>query len=245
MKICLSSNHTTLQLHKGSISTWYCETNQIEKKFYSKMKDSLSEAELSEYKNYANAEAAEQFLIGKFLVRNILSLYFPDVEPGLWEFEKNQHGKPFLSNPRFRQKVYFNLSHTKGMVAVALASDELGLDVEKKSYELDVDKISKDVLNDEELSLLSSAQGQEKIDLFYKFWTLKEAYIKATGLGLKISLPSLRFIKQDQEYLIKESSSHWRLSQFQPSRHFIMAVAVSDIPGVKFTFYWHPISIGE
>ena len=97
-----------------------------------------------------------------------------------------ENGRPFFEN---RPDIYFSISHS-GMKAVAAFSDgEIGADIEKiKNADL---KIAKRFFNEKEYEYLNSISDSEKqTSEFYRLWTMKESYMKFTGLGMKLPLDS-------------------------------------------------------
>jgi 4'-phosphopantetheinyl transferase len=96
-------------------------------------------------------------------------------EPDDWGI--GEFGKPYLKSAK---DVYFNISHSGSMVMCALHVSPVGVDIEQvKPYS---DAVARRIMSDaERKSFLSS---QDKKTLFFKIWTLKEAYLKYSGAGL-------------------------------------------------------------
>ena len=89
------------------------------------------------------------------------------------EITYNEYGKPYLKN---NDKIFFNISHTKHIVACVIADTEVGVDVEEvRAYTpLIIDK----VLNENEKNNLKDEKD------FIKYWTIKEAVCKCEGTGI-------------------------------------------------------------
>lgn len=98
------------------------------------------------------------------------------------EFKYNKYGKPYLQNIN---DIYFNISHSGEWVICAISDCELGVDIER---------IQKHVPNwtyifsEVEQQMIEEWKKLGKAELFYKFWTLKESYIKAIGQGLNMPM---------------------------------------------------------
>lgn len=90
------------------------------------------------------------------------------------------NGKPFLAG---EESVYFNLSHSEGMVMCAIADKEVGCDVEKKA-ELDQELVEYAMTEYEIGRIYGLESDTEQQEMFFRFWTLKESYMKAIGLGI-------------------------------------------------------------
>lgn len=96
-------------------------------------------------------------------------------------------GKPYLE----KERICFNLSHSEEMVMCAISSKEVGCDVEKVT---DIDlEIAKRFFYTTEYEAIKAAQSEaERRNMFFRLWTLKESFMKATGLGMKLPLDSFR-----------------------------------------------------
>jgi 4'-phosphopantetheinyl transferase len=129
------------------------------------------------------------FLVARALVRTTLSRY-ADVRPEVWTFAAGPHGRPEIASPRGLPPLRFNLSHTQGLVAIAVALGmDLGIDVEGKRRETTAD-VARRFFAPPEVRYFESVGPERQPDVFLDFWTLKEAYIKATGEGLSAGLSS-------------------------------------------------------
>jgi 4'-phosphopantetheinyl transferase len=135
-----------------------------------------------------------QYLVARALVRWALSLYVEAVAPQQWRFEKNRYGKPAIRNPLPRP-LCFNLSHTEQMVVLAVAAGgELGVDVEWLHRRGDTIGIADHYFSPLEVYQLHQLPVAAQRERFFDFWTLKEAYIKACGMGLSIPLHQFSYL---------------------------------------------------
>lgn len=102
-------------------------------------------------------------------------------------FTAEENGKPFLTA---RNDVYFNLSHAGTYVLCAVSDVPVGCDIEEiTNYK---DSLAKRIFSTEEYAYVAAKQTQEgKNEAFFRYWTLRESYMKYTGLGL--ALPLSRF----------------------------------------------------
>jgi 4'-phosphopantetheinyl transferase len=137
--------------------------------------------------HFARDRAA--FLLAHSLLRSLLSEQIGG-EPASHRFEAGAHGKPALEPPL--PALDFNLSHTKGLVACALAwHADVGVDVEHATRTVDLDGVGRRVFSASEQAVLAALSEEARADRFFEYWTLKEAYMKARGLGF--SLPPASF----------------------------------------------------
>ncbi|MFN8609899.1 MAG: 4'-phosphopantetheinyl transferase superfamily protein [Vulcanimicrobiota bacterium] len=91
---------------------------------------------------------------------------------------KAEHGKPYLVDGACT----FNLTHSEEIAALAVGSQELGLDVEDRRRRVDFLALGRRFFAPPEADELEKAADPRR--LFFEIWTAKEAYIKALGDGL-------------------------------------------------------------
>jgi 4'-phosphopantetheinyl transferase len=171
-------------------------------------------------------------LVARALVRTTLSLY-ADVAPAHWRFETNDYGRPYIAAPEIGRDLRFNLSHTDGLIVVAIAEGcEIGIDVERLDRELDTAQLAPTVFEASEMSAFRSAPEHQRRDLFFAFWTLKEAYIKARGMGVSLPLDGFAFDLAPPHSRIgfnhrcPDDPSRWQFRRFEAAPEHVIAVAV-------------------
>ena len=103
------------------------------------------------------------------------------------KFGQSRYGKPYAMLRDERITTSFNISHSgkHGLIAFA-PHGQLGVDVEERVAREDIDGLSRMVFGPNEQSALALTDGSRKIDLFFRFWTIKEALIKAVGMGFSL-----------------------------------------------------------
>ncbi len=114
-------------------------------------------------------------------------------------------GKPYIEN----EGICFNLSHSEEMVMCAVSSEEVGCDVEKIT---DIDlEIAKRFFYTTEYDAITAAQSdEERKDIFFRLWTLKESFMKATGLGMKLPLDGFRIDIDGTEITVHQNINQKR-----------------------------------
>jgi len=96
------------------------------------------------------------------------------------QIKYNNFGKPYIEN----STTFFNISHSKDYVVLAVNSSPVGIDIEfMNKNHLD---ISKKVFTNEELKWMD----EDEINRFYQLWTIKESILKAVGKGISVPLKS-------------------------------------------------------
>ncbi len=162
-----------------------------------RLRSALPEDELARHDRFRHEGAAGEYLGARALVRAALSSWSP-VDPRAWRFAVNEYGRPSVDAPEAPVVTYFNLSHTRGMIVLALGRDPLvGVDVEPLARTIDVLPIVDRFFSASEASALRALPTSQHHDRFLALWTLKEAYIKARGMGLAIPLGDFSFEPDD------------------------------------------------
>jgi len=177
------------------------------------------------------------------LARTLLLAYAGAARPGDLAFVFNDHGKPALADTVNGRRLAFNLSHTRGLVACAVAWDtELGVDVETVRDDPPL-SVAQSYFAEPEIDVLQALAPGDRADAFYATWTLKESFIKARGQGLAIPLDSFAVQLQPPALLpygaLTATHADWRLAQLRPLPGFIAAVCWSpDTNNAAVVSHW-------
>lgn len=175
-----------------------------------------------------------QFLVARALVRSTLSRYAP-IDRRDWRFTTNQWGRPDIHPEHGLGDLHFNLSHTDGLIAVAVARSgpELGVDVEDTWRRSHTDQIAEHFFAPAEVAALRALPPDRQHGRFFELWTLKEAYIKARGMGLAISLHSFAYALDDGPTIgltidpsLGDHAHGWQLRLHSPGARHKLALAV-------------------
>ena len=174
--------------------------------------------------------AAHQF------VRTTLSRY-ATIEPAAWQFHHNDYGKPSIANPGYTALQY-NLSHTQGMVAIAVIQQRaIGVDTEQARSLQDIVSLSHSVFAEPEIAEVLACTGSIQQQRFFTYWTLKEAYIKARGMGLSIPLKQFHFTlgTSPQWHLtcdpsLQDEGSRWQCQAICLTDRYHVAFVVENTP---------------
>lgn len=153
-------------------------------------------------------------------------------------FGSSSYGKPFALVDNVPATISFNLSHSgqHGLIAFA-PQGRLGVDVEERIARRDFDDLSEAVFGPHERSIIAFARGCDKVQLFFRLWTIKEALIKALGMGFSFDVsrfevpsalrqgrvgifrfPQLPEVRWRVEYIGNEEFSAAIAHEFPPSQ---------------------------
>jgi 4'-phosphopantetheinyl transferase len=126
--------------------------------------------------------------------------------PHALRFAASTKGKPYLDQTGQCETAQFSISHTRGCVAIAVAGRAVGIDVEFRRPIPDLMAIAKTAFAPEGQAALATCPGwRARTGLFYRYWTLGEAFIKATGEGISQDLTSFVFSKDGVPVLTRVS----------------------------------------
>jgi 4'-phosphopantetheinyl transferase len=132
----------------------------------------------------------DRFIAAHGCLRDILTRYLP-LDIRSLSFSINDYGKPRLSEVFSERGLDFNLSHSGDFALVAVTLNrQVGVDVEYMREEDSSEEIVRRFFSKREVSDFLSVPPEARKVAFFNCWTRKEAYIKAHGLGLSLSLDS-------------------------------------------------------
>jgi len=181
------------------------------------------------------------FVMTRAHVRTMLSRYAA-VAAADWRFVENVHGRPeIFDRPEGAPDLRFNISHTHGLIACAVTiGREVGVDVEHIGRHLTHDVAGRFFAPAEVTDLrLLPPDDQQRV--FFDYWTLKEAYIKARGFGLALPLADFAFKLSPPgppaitfEPSLEDDPSTWQFMQDWPTPRHRLGLAVrrdgADLP---------------
>src|SRR5687768_11680228 len=124
--------------------------------------------------------------VTRALVRSVLAEEL-GLPPSEIRFELNGYGRPELAAHHTSSGLSFNLSHTRDAIVLATSRDGVvGIDVEDHTRSGATLDIAEQFFSRPEVEALAAVAPEGQRARFYQVWTLKEAYIKARGMGLSL-----------------------------------------------------------
>lgn len=175
----------------------------------------------------------DAFIAAHALLRTTLSDFTGVERPAAWRFQTGEHGKPSLDSTQAPTDLHFSLSHTRGLVACAVGQPyALGIDAEAWRDPAPIELAARYFAPDE-VRLIGESAPSERAATFYRLWTLKESYLKATGQGLATPLDSFAFSLDPLAIAVgaPDSGDAWHFAEIQTSPVHSLALAVrSPLP---------------
>ncbi len=174
-----------------------------------------------------------RYLITRTLIRTVLSRY-ACARPEEWGFGNNEYGRPEITRPEIlRNTISFNISHTDDLIICAITRQRaIGVDVESTDRRASgLDQLANRFFAPQECAALSRVPTADRHEHFFHYWTLKEAYIKARGMGLSIPLDRFSFAMVGDDALelsidagLADSASRWQCWLLKPTPRHLVAV---------------------
>jgi 4'-phosphopantetheinyl transferase len=219
--------------HMGSdIHVWHSALDRGEESLR-QLETLLSSDEISRANRFRFAKDRNRFVAARGLLRKLLSAYLRK-SPVALEFSYGQFGKPALSGENATSGISFNLSHSSELAVYAFARDRnLGVDVEHIRPDFAGENIAGRYFSEREAHDLQGLPPDARVKGFFHCWTRKEAYLKATGMGLQIPLDSFSVGTSPSEpaQFLAGVEPCWHLAAYDPAEGYVAALAYDGGPG--------------
>ncbi|RZI84653.1 MAG: 4'-phosphopantetheinyl transferase superfamily protein [Rubrivivax sp.] len=204
----------------------------------------LTADELAQEKRFHFEKDRRRYLVTRTLLRCTLSRYL-DIAPSAWKFATNEHGRPHIANPDGpASRIHFNISHTNSLIALAVsAQGPVGVDTENASRRVSLTLADHYFAETEKVDVQSLPPSEQPFR-FFEYWTLKEAYIKARGMGLSIPLDQFSFdvsrpgrVALSLDPRLEDDAARWSLWQWCLDDGYLLALCAQRggeiIPSVQ------------
>jgi 4'-phosphopantetheinyl transferase len=205
----------------------------------------LPPSERARATHYARPEDRAAFVVGRQMLRSVLASCGQGLLAGA-DLVYGPHGKPGLPPSLGFQPVSFNLSHSGGIVLLAVANgSEVGVDIERTRPVTSMASMAQRALMPAECEALFAQPADEQQGLFFRYWARKEALLKAHGAALASALgwepvpawPSVKAWKSPPPapegwqrvrcVLEGRGTGEWCLFDLEPGPGYAGAVAVA------------------
>ena len=213
-------------LDRDEVHVWCRWTHNTSAEQIERACEVLSPEERKQCDRFRMPSDRRDYALAHDLLRRSLSRYAA-ARPEGWEFVRETHGKPRL-NPN---ALSFNLSHSRHLVACAIArAMPVGIDVERTDRLTQIEQLATEFFSTSEAASIRRAHGNEQT-LFFDLWTLKEAFVKAIGLGLSQPLNMFSFVLDEDDSHIRFEAPpgyygfEWQFALYAPAADARLAVA--------------------
>jgi 4'-phosphopantetheinyl transferase len=188
----------------------------------------LDDEERARQGRYQLQSLSRRFAARRVFLRRVLARYL-EIAPEQIRLRFGQQGKPFLDHST---DLEFSLAHTQKTAAIAVARERrVGIDLETLCNDVDFELIAKAYFSTAEAETICSG-GPHLADIFFRYWTAKESYLKAIGTGLTLPLDSFEVIDEppggiDRLTIKTETATRWTCCAWKPCPELHCAVTSS------------------
>lgn len=200
-----------IKLLNQQIDIWQADLNESTFLKFSGYCQVLSKDEKQNTNSFKMDYHRKHYMLSHVILRLLLSQY-TGINPELIRILKNKHGKPYI---KF-YKLKFNISHSKNKLAIAISSSEVGIDIEYVNPNFDIYEIIDITLSEAEKLNIKNLAFKLQKKQFYKYWTKKEALLKAVGTGVNIDLTQLEMLSDmyDNGIIKIYNAKKWKVDPF-------------------------------
>jgi 4'-phosphopantetheinyl transferase len=218
------------KIHSGAIHLWRMELD-IDDHQLDQFIPILSADERELSANFQFEVDWKRFIARKGALRAVLARYL-ELQPEDLRFRYTGRGKPFLESSCGHASIQFSSSWSGSLWLMAVAySRRIGLDTEDLLRPVEYEEIALNFFSPTEAKKILALSGRAKATAFFSFWTAKEAYLKAVGLGLCYFLDRIWVPFQEQlfpSFFKLEgpmvASNAWSGLCFNPSQKHIATI---------------------
>jgi len=198
----------------------------------------LTDDERAQEKKFYFEKDQRRYLVTRALLRCTLSRYV-DRAPSAWRFASNEYGRPHIAEADgVTSPLHFNLSHTNSLIVIAMATHrQVGVDTENVSRRQNLVHLADRYFSDPEKATLQSLTLSQQHVGFFEYWTLKEAYIKARGMGLSIPLDRFSFDLSRPSQIglsvhpqLGDDAARWAFWQWTVADDYLLALCAQRTP---------------
>ncbi len=172
-----------IKQHIRDVCLWQASLD-IDTKSLDRLSGLLSDQETARSRRFLSGIHRRRYVAAHGILRCILGQIL-QADPVKLVFKEDEHNKPCLETTPFFSPIYFNMSHSRDIMLAGVSRKwPIGVDVEYMNPSRDVLKLAPRFFHPAEIRDIKAFRPEHSIKRFYQYWTLKEAYLKATGEGI-------------------------------------------------------------
>ena len=200
----------------------------------------LSVDERSRADRFRFPDDSRRFTVARGTLRHLLGKQFGR-SPQAIEFCYGEYGKPsVVSDNEGSCNFYFNVSHSGELALCALGHrHQVGIDIEKLKPIQRLDSMMERCLSGKERAQV--VQEKDPVYAFLQRWTCKEAYLKATGVGLSQSMAAVEVEIAPPRFLCvpEDCAQGWHLHVVDVPKGYVGAAAVAGDARIQLNLWQH------
>lgn len=206
---------------------WYLRTDDYIHRL-EEFQKLLSREEFEKSYGFKFEADRQKNIIYRAAQRIILSRY-TNTTPDKLQFAITANNKPLLQHAD--NKLHFNISHSGNAFVLAVANSPVGIDIEQINPAFDFSDVVDTYFSKDEVSKITK-HGHE---LFYKYWTRKEALVKALGNGIDENLKYIPCMGRTHPAHWLALNTDWTIQTFMPLPGYVCSTAY--MPAITDTIF--------
>ena len=226
----------SLSLETGEVHVWRIELKQPGS-LLERFRSTLEPDELHRASRFHFEKHRSGFVVGRGFLRDVLSRYLKTKAETL-RFSYGDYGKPALHGT-----LKFNLSHSHEVALLAITEDrQIGVDVEHIRSDFATEDIARRFFSRLEVENFNRLPTEEQVAAFFRCWTRKEAFMKATGRGFSQPLDAFDVtlapgVAAALLHVAEDDASRWSMSDIDVGADYAGALVVEG--PISKTRFWH------
>lgn len=234
----MTNRECIIPLAQNEIHLWFANYDEIDdERMHEAYRALFNEQEKRQELQFYFAKDRRRYLVTRALVRIVLSRY-QSVSPKDWIFSTNAYGRPEIANAGMSgARLSFNISHTHSLIVLGVTRGRaLGVDVENICTRAVSIDIADRFFSPAEVAVLAGVPPSQQQARFFEYWTFKESYIKARGMGLSIPLDKFSFHYPHDGAVeivihpeLKDDPARWQFWQFRPMPEYLVAICAERV----------------
>ncbi len=211
----------------AAANVWIVDVSSLNEEQIACCETLLSTEEMERSRQFRFRRDQVSYGVAHALLRLALSYCETAIPPTKWIFIIDPNGRPEIDLERGLPVLRFNIAHAAGMVACIVTRDaDCGIDVEAIDQCDGHEDIAANVLSVEEIDTFDLTEKSQQAILFCRYWTLKEAYAKAIGLGLSMDFKSISFDLNQRSLRLIGQPDAWQFEQWVPDEKHVVSAAI-------------------
>lgn len=228
-------------LRGGAVEVWRLDLRQS-RRIVEVFSHQISGAERARASRFRQVSDHDAFVLTRGVLRQLLSAYLARdgqaVSAEAVELARGAHGKPRVARLRASDSLEFSVSHSGDYALLGFGRNgAIGVDIERVDSRRNIELIVEHHFTPNEAAAVrgESDKGSKasQVELFYRFWTRKEAYIKALGEGMSLDLRSFEVGLQPGANLAwsaRDDAARWRFYGLNPGGGHLGAICMLSAP---------------
>lgn len=176
-----------------------------------------------------------RFIVSRGVLRMLLGRYL-NCDPDQIDITYSLNGKPEVGGDLADRALQFNVAHSGGLALLAFTNGRLiGVDIEKHRPLPDAGELADRFFSAKEYMLWSSLSPDYQLEAFFRYWTCKEAFIKALGTGLSYPLDQfdVELGPKQQARLVtiagdENLAKQWSVRELNPAPGYSAAIVAQN-----------------